>query len=300
MTTEIKLTPSFADVHYTFPEYPRQVRIESAFSCPMACVVCHAWGSFKTPERPKTFASMEFIESILQDIASWEKPLHEIVPVDFSEWPAYPKWYEMGQMIDRYIPDTMMSLPTTGISFSDEENLKKLASIKTLKWLNFSINAYFEETWERFHRRPRRLMARILELPERFRDLRPDVTINISMVYDPLITSVLEAELFEAHWKAKDFRVGINTASYVKNPKRKPEVPLTIACRSIFDGLVVFADGKVGTGCCFDSNAELTVGGFPKGKLLDIWKGAELKALGELHNSGKRTELDLCRNCTFS
>ena len=95
-------------------------------------------------------------------------------------------------------------------------------------------------------------------------------------------------------------QVSVSPASYARNPLRQPLAPVSQSCRSVFDGLVVFSDGRVGTGCCFDADAELVVGKVPDQKLLDIWDGAPLRRLADLHNSGQRTEIGICQGCTFA
>lgn len=298
--TTASVLPSIGSVKYTLPAFPRQVRLESAFSCVMACRFCHAWGDFKEPTRKKAFMELDLLERLLQEIASWPQPLSEVCPTNYGEWFVNPRWYEMGKMIERYLPNTPMTLPTTGTLLNDK-NLERLASLQTLRWLNFSINAYFAETWEYVHRVPAaKLMPRVLSLPERFREMRKDVTVNISMVFDSSIVTERERELFEQHWRRRGFQVSVSTAQYVNHPTKSPATPSQVSCRSIFDGLVVTPDGEVLTGCCYDSNAELSVGNSNEKRLLDIWRGDQLRRLAELHNSGKRSEINLCKGCTFA
>ena len=293
--------PTVKDVQHKFPFLPRQVRIDAARVCAARCLFCHRFGDFR-PNAPtkQEFMELSFVEQILKDIASWPSPLPEIVPTNFTEWMNNPQWHDMGRMIGEYLPATPIVLPTTGVLLVQNEALKKLASISTLRWTNFSLNAYFKETWARTLRVSERLFPKVLALPEKFRALRPDVTINISMVYDPQLITEKERELFQNYWQSRGFRVSINNVSYAKNPKRVPEPPVVISCRSIFDGLVVFLNGQVGTGCCFSGENELPVGRFPEQKLLEIWRGDQLRALGNLHNTGRRAELEICKTCSFA
>ena len=143
--------PVYSQVQYKFPAQPRQVRVESAHSCPAKCTFCHAYGDFDTgfPRMKPQIMKLDLVEHILKDIASWPQPLKEIVPTNFGEWPNNPEWLKIGQMMGELLPSTYIALPTTGIPFIKEGALEALASLPTLRWLNFSMNAYFQETWQR-------------------------------------------------------------------------------------------------------------------------------------------------------
>lgn len=284
---------------YILTAVPRQVRIESSSHCNLACPWCHGHG-FRKMARTKGFIDLSLVEHLLQEIAGWSAPLYEIVPTNFGEWFMYQRWYEMGCLIDKYLPKTRMTLPTTGVLL-DEKKLTQLASFQTLKWVNFSVNAYFAETYERIHGASSRNILKVREMIQRLRDMRPDVHVQVSMVYDPSITSEMERDLFQAYWEGL-CQVSINTASYAGRPDRAPVPSLELPCRSVFDGLVIFDDGCVSNGCCFngDNDPDLSIGHVPEETLLDIWRGDKLRRLADLHNSGQRAQLTICKNCTFA
>ncbi|MDZ4263749.1 MAG: SPASM domain-containing protein [Pseudomonadota bacterium] len=289
---------TYSQVQHQLPEYPRQVRIETASMCPMACPFCHAFGDFKPLTRAKGRMSKELYTAILDDIAAWPKPPEEIVPTNFGELAMNPHWEWMLHELSRKIPGSRIHLVTTGI-WLNQTNLEKLALVPNLKYVNFSVNAFFGETWARVHGQPAKHMPAVVRAVHEFRDRRPDVEVNVSMVQDPDITTDLEKDLFLNYW-APFGPVTVSPASYAGNPKHQPDPPVSLSCRSIIDGLVISDQGVVGTGCCFDGSLELAIGKFPEESLLAIWKGEKLKGLVDLHNSGRRADIPLCRTCTFS
>jgi len=237
---------------------------------------------------------------IIDDIASWPRPPEEVVPTNFGELFMNKSWYAMLQEISAKVPKTAIKLVTTGLLLTTEA-IESLAMIPTLSYVNFSVNAYFEETWARVHKVPGKHMKRVLDSIHAFRDRRPDVEVNVSMVHDPELTTELEKDMFITYW-SQFGSYSISNVSFANHPTRRPVEPVKLPCRSVFDGLVIFDDGKVGPGCCFDGDAEpeLNIGVFPEQKLLDIWRGEKLKKLCELHNSGRRAELGICKTCTFA
>ena len=125
---------------YQTPPQPRQLRLDTTTRCNASCLSCHRHISCRSGEMPWEMAS-----AIILDAASWRKPLEELVPVNYGEALLYPYWRELFEEAQKYLPGTNIVLPTNGLLMI-EENVRFLASIKTLKLVNFSINAANPET----------------------------------------------------------------------------------------------------------------------------------------------------------
>ena len=242
----------------------------------------------------------ELFEHIIRDIASWPQPLKELVPTNFGELQMNRDWERMLHLVEEKLPRTGIVIVTTGTLMTDEF-LEKLALVKTVKLVNFSINAYFAETWSRIMRLPEKLMPRAVQAVHDFRSRRPDVDVHVSMVYDQELMTELERDLFYSYW-SQFGPTELNNVSYAGHPTRRSNPPTTLPCRSIFDGLTVFDTGLVGSNCCFDGDADsqLKVGSVPEERLLDIWHGEKLRKLAGMHNNGMRNSLNLCSGCTFA
>lgn len=291
---------SYQQVQHVLPEYPRQVRIETASFCPNSCSFCHAFGDFKPLTRKKGKMGREMYEALIDDIAGWEKPLYELVPVNFGELWVVKDWEWMLNLASRKLPKTRLTLVTTGTLLTPER-LEKLAQVPTLAYVNFSMNAFFVETWTRILGVPEKYMKVAVNAVHILRDRRPDIEVNVSMVHDPDKITEVEKDIFIRYW-SQFGPVTVSTVSFAGNPKHTPDPPVKLSCRSVFDGLVIFDTGLVSMGCCFngDADSELNIGSFPEQGLMDIWRGEKLKRLGEIHNSGRRVELGLCRTCSFA
>jgi len=282
-------------VQHALPAYPRQVRLDTINACNARCIPCHL--NWQT--RPKGQMEWELIERAVADMTGWPKPPEEIVPVNFGEFMLRKDWRDILELIETRLPNTRIALATNG-SLLDDDVVTKLASVKTLKWLNFSVNAYFRETYEAFTGLNAETIDKIVVAAERIRLLRADIATCASMIFDTQFQTELERDLFVQFWRPKVSVVSINPAAYAGSPLKKPQIPVLTPCRSIFDGLVVLHDGKVVTGCCFDASGVLEVGDFNEQSLMEIWRGEKLKRLCDLHNSGRRQEIGLCASCTFA
>lgn len=247
--------PSVKSVTQQVREYPRQIRVENCSFCSSACSFCHAHGG-NNPLSPTAklttprtqFMPWKLYEKLILEIATWPVFLEELVPQNFGEWFLSPNWYDQGLLAERFLPSAKLTVVTTGYSMTPA-TVDKLCSLGNWKYINFSVNAFFKETYERIHHRSARAVPKVREAIERIKQQRPDVEQHVSMVYDSQFVSELERDLFQSYW-APIVPVSISYASYANNPLRKPQWPVDLPCRSIFDGLTVFTTGDVATTCC--------------------------------------------------
>ena len=285
-------------VTYTTPLVPRQVRLEFGSFCNAKCLTCHGFSPLHPMTRAKGHMSRELLEKYLEEIRTWPQQPAELVPSNYSETMAsHPNWYEFLEMMARKLPRVPIVFPSNGVLLSDGR-LELLCRIRTLALVNFSVNAYTPELWEAFHGLPARHLETVKAAVVRLRQLRPDVTIWISMVRDPSLQSPKEEELFRQYW-GQYGTVQINVASYAGWPGKEPPIPVKLPCRSIFSDLVVLWDGRISS-CCFDADGDIIFADATKTALLDCWHSAEFNRLRQLHNGGKRDEVALCRSCTFA
>jgi len=282
-------------VKYNLAEYPRQIRLDTINRCNAKCLPCH----LNFQKRPLGKMGMKLLTKILNEVKAWDKPPEEIVPVNFGELFLLKNWYEILKLIEEKLPQTRIALPTNG-SLLNNDTVRKLASISTLKWVNFSVNAFFKETYEAFTGLKAGTIDRVKEAIVMLRSMRPDITTCASMIFDTNFQTEMERDLFIQFWSPLASVVSINPAAYCNSPLETPLIPPKTACRSIFDGLTVLYDGKVVTNCCFDASGVLGIGNATKQPLLEIWRGEKLKELCELHNSGRRGEIELCSRCSFA
>mgnify|MGYP001576589479 FL=1 len=198
-------------------------------------------------------------------------------------------------MISQKLPRTRIVLPTNG-SLVDEQATKKLCEILTLRIINFSVNAYFDETYKAFMGLPPETKDRIYKAIQTIKVLRPDILIRVSIVFDPMYQTDLERDLFYLYWK-KVAEVWVLPAASAGRPEKQPCNPVIVPCGSLFSDIVIGFDGKLSS-CCFDSGFRLDCGVYT-GDLKADWNNKQLQELRAIHNAHKRDTIPLCRSCTF-
>lgn len=71
-----------------------------------------------------------------------------------------------------------------------------------------------------------------------------------------------------------------------------------IVCPKPFKELIIKSDGSVAL-CCADWNNAHELGNLHKQSLKEIWEGEALAEIRRLHLSGRRCELEACKDCTL-
>jgi len=280
-------------VSYATPSQPRQLRIELTNACNAHCSVCHRL----TMTRPVGYMSISLVQKVLEDAKQFPLPLQEVVGSNYGETFLHPQWHEILRLISEKLPNTALVCPTNG-TLLNNGTVQKLATIPNLKLVNLSVNAFLPETYEAFHKLPARNLKVIERAAIMLKRLRPDLVLWISMARDSQLQSPKEVELFYEYW-SRFGTVQINQAEFNNRPDRTPPFPVKLPCRSIFSDMAVNWDGRVTT-CCYDADCQLVVGDASNDNLLGIWHSDVFTNLRSLHNSGRRGEIALCANCTFS
>ena len=278
------------DIGYSTSLQPRQMRLDSITKCNAKCLSCHRFKSERQGEM-----SSELLNEILDDVSKWQRPLTEIIPVNYGEFFLREDWYDNLVKINTKLPATQIVIPTNGTQFNDE-TIDKICRIPSVRIINFSVNAYFAETYKNFTGLPPENIDKIRRAVARLRILRPDITLWASMVFNPQYQTDLERDLFINYWAGWAVPQILPAASANRNGKLVH--PVKLPCRSIFSDFVIGYDGKLSS-CCFDSNFSIDLN-YYSGDILKDWHNSELENLRKLHNTGRRTEVDLCEHCTFA
>jgi radical SAM protein with 4Fe4S-binding SPASM domain len=79
-------------------------------------------------------------------------------------------------------------------------------------------------------------------------------------------------------------------------PTGVPGVGVRGPCRMLWKNFTVLYDGRV-TPCCIDAEGELIIGNVQKSSIKEIWHGAQLKKLRELHKKGEWDKIPICARC---
>lgn len=288
----MKIVDCLKEEHLVAVEYPG-IHLDTFAYCNAKCVFC----GYHDMKRPKGVMSMELLERLVDEMAGWQVPPAEIVPIHYGEFFLNPDWLDVLWCIEAGLPNTKIAIPTNG-SVLDNIKIEQLVKIKTLSYVSFSLYAYFEETYERLIGLDVDVMKKIENAVTRLKALRPDIQVATGSTKQlPFITEY-EATRFAAKWNPI-CQFHPLTANRQVNRKFMRDYPYSVPCKSIFLSMFILWDGRVSL-CCYDPDAELMIGDTSSDRLLDIWNGERAREYQRLHSEGKRDEIPLCKTCTFA
>jgi len=283
--------PKIDDHIMLTPSQPRQLRLDTIAGCNAKCLSCHRFLTERAGTMPR-----ELFLQVLNDVARWERPLEELVPTNYGEFFLLKDWSWFLSRICEKLPRTKVVIPTNG-SMLDEIAVRQLCAFPNVKVVNFSVNAYYDETYERFMGLPASNIERIKKAVKYIDVLRPDIIKWASMVFDLEYQTDYERDTFINYW-IPHAAPQILAAQSAGRPGKKPQVPVTLPCRSIFSDFVIGFDGKLSS-CCFDSGFTLDIGSYT-GDVKKDWKNEKIEALRKAHNEHLRSTITLCKECTFA
>lgn len=210
------------DVTYLTPSQPRQLRLDTTTYCNARCVSCHRFLSKRKGQMDR-----KLLKKIIDDVNTWSDPLVEIVPVNYGEFFSNKDWEQILDVC--CTTKAQIVIPTNG-ALLDEKKASRLCSFPNVKVINFSVNAYFTETYVWFNYLPATNIKNIENVINVIKVERPDIQIRTSMVFDPEYQTDLERDYFKDKWK--EYAAVIPAASCGRN--KIPFKPVITPCRSIF------------------------------------------------------------------
>jgi len=134
--------------------------------------------------------------------------------------------------------------------------------------------------------------------------IRPGGTVRITMVQ--LRENYAEAEAFVRHWSE---RLGPNdqvvvTRGYnwgiaqdvVAHHGGPDDAHNGVPCVALWSSFVIDVDGQVRM-CCADQDGTTLLGDVRRQSIGEIWHGAELARIRQVHLDGRRHEIAMCDGC---
>lgn len=257
--------------------------------CNAKCVFC----SYHRKTQKVHPMSDEIIHKVVDEVGRSEECV-EIIPFLYGEPMMNPKLFETCDYISEHAPHAKISLSTNG-SLLTPEKIENLLKIKTFYFLNFSTYAGTKETYEKLVGLDFDTLDKIDYAIEMFEKHRPDVRLCVGATEDPRfvtrddVTAIRGryGKYVSAHPISFNYQHGMNTRT----------TPSNTPCSAPFISTVVYCDGRVGV-CCFDANADLTIGDVTKTSLYEAINSDLAKKYRCAHSNGLKDVITICRSCT--
>jgi radical SAM protein with 4Fe4S-binding SPASM domain len=193
-----------------------------------------------------------------------------------------------------------IGLITNGSRFTEESSQRLLRA--NVDMIEFSVDAADEDTYTRVRNglKWKPLIANVKRMVE----LRNQMKSQTKIIASSINQEGVDIEAVAGFWepfvdnfqKRKYLTWGINdpSKSADSTPYLLPEEQ--IPCPFIFERLNIDSRGKIMV-CGFDIAAVTDMGNIHEKSIKDIWHSDDFEYYREKHLSGRRDEIELCRNC---
>ncbi len=278
---------------YAYPDFPDQVYVELTNVCNARCTIC------ATPEmlRRRAIMPMDLFRKIVDECGSRGAP--KILPFLHGESLLVPGVLDYFRYVRRGAPGTHLNLTTNG-SKLDAELTEEILQDGLLDSMIVSIDGGDKETFEkiRLNLDYDQVRGNVLHFIRRRNQLglqRPHV--SIAMVTVPENRDS-RARLQQAWAEADTVRYSVyfNWAGKL-NGNGRPHHKINF-CERLQHYITILADGRVAM-CCFDSEAEYTVGNVREQSIHEVWHSEAFLEKRRLLYERDFEKMKLCAGCDY-
>jgi iron-sulfur cluster protein/radical SAM family protein len=283
----------FADLKQSrYLDWPSHIHIETYALCNAACSFC------PYPQLGRQGEKMpdELIDKILGDLADIPSDLPiQISPFKVNEPFLDVRLFDILNSINQRLPNASITLTTNATPLNDE-NLRRLESVRNVGDLWVSFNDHRSEHYEKVMQLPyARTIARLDALHARKQSGVLPFNVVLSRVGDG---SAADAEF--CGWVAQHYPgFGVSViprGAWLGQVDIGMQVAIPrVGCVRWFE-ISITASGVVAH-CCMDGQAAFPIGDASKQHVLDIYNSPHYRALRE--NALTRMEASPCNKCSF-
>jgi len=274
--------------------------IETTLTCNSRCVFCYHHNKVLTGTM-----TMDLFKKIIDD--SYKNGIKNAILSVYGE-----------PLADKYFFDRIEYLTKKGMTYGFISNgslltpkkTDKLLSLPGLNFINFSVNGYAKNIYEKMMVGLNRDISykNILYFLKMKEKIKPEIIVNISTVKNKI--NEKDFTSFFKYWSKQE---GVHQVMPIElrrlmgdeeyngelgslGPMNQKSNWLS-PCGQIWSSLVVYYDGRV-TVCCDDLDLRrLIVGDFTKQTFQQIVSSNELKKLKKIHLCDKRKDHPVCGKC---
>ncbi|UCE03933.1 MAG: radical SAM protein [Candidatus Latescibacterota bacterium] len=270
------------ELHYA--ETPRFIQIETNLACNAKCPFCPYAHMDRGPMLMEDWVWQKIVDDT-RDLGVTYRPFLINEPLSEKRLP---------RIVDYIKRDTTahVEINTNGGLLTEKRARALLdAGIDVVR---FSIDGFSRETYE--PARPGVDYDKVVEYTNQFIALRDaggyGCHIEVRMI--DMQENKHEQAAFLEYWRARaDAAILVPLYQW---PWSGQTAPALKPCLKILDEIFFYTDGTAPL-CCWDDSGRGLVGDVTRQSVLEIWNGAEMQAMRQLLNRGRRDLITLCSRC---
>lgn len=283
----------------TLLRFPKYFLIETVNTCNARCIMC----GIDFDNKSKKIMEDDLFAKITDEIGRFKDHVEKVM-----------LYLDGEPLIDKKLAKRVAQMKQAGVR---KVNIATNASLLTekrtrelieagLDEVYITLDSLIPEVYEAIRVRLdyEEVYNNILDFIRLRNELNPDILIRIQMVQQELNKD--EPEAFCAHWKDKLADTDQIVVQKAHNWANAVDVidfgdeddVNNDPCIALWGTFVVHVDGTAPL-CCMDTDTQEKVGDVQQQSIEDVWRGAALERIRNLHTSGQRHHVALCDGCTL-
>lgn len=282
---------------------PPAIGIELTNCCNLRCPECYSGSGMMT--RPRGYMDLALFERIINELSPW---LLNVNLYFQGEPMMHPRFFSLLET-----SRNLNTIVSTNGHFLSEENCEKLM-VSGLSKLIISLDGFDREAYSAYRKGGDfdKVYAgiKLLALLKKKNRHSPELEVQC-LVNSYNETQIPAMKMFAAglgvrlrlksmqvydeervaEWMPRQKKFRRYTIEGEEQAKRLPD-----RCARLWFNPVVSWDGKV-VPCCFDKDADYIMGDLVKESFREIWHGERYREFRNMVLQ-KRSDIDICRNCT--
>ena len=306
---------SFLLYYYVFYKYKliksktsiSEINIELASYCNLRCKFCSL-----DHEKPKIRMTADILKQFLENILE-DKHFRSVKTIHLfngGEVLLHPKFEEFLGIIKHYklkaqarnIKFPYITLLTNAIALT-EKNSQKLIRSEIINSIRFSMDGGSKEKFEE------------IRIGAKWNDFVKNITVfcelnkkSLMPMKTGIITLIEYEKKLNTKWMSEEFKKLLNMVDdyelrYAHNwggdievEELKNKKSFKTSCSLLMNQLVLLPNGDI-TVCCADLNSKGVIGNITKERLIDICYSPIRVEMLSKFVKGKKSDIDLCKNC---
>ena len=282
---------------------PKIVQIEPIFGCNASCVMCVIDMPTK---RKKGVMSMSLFKRIVDDLHPYRDQIRQIDLFGLGE-PLLDK-----NIFERIRYLKKMEMQGVGISTNADllnEKRQDLLLESGLDAVIFSIDSMEKEVHEKIRKGTN--FDRVLANANSLIRKRDEGNFSTKFIFRFIRQEANRNgwKDFKSYWDARiDRNKGDQINLYqvhnwvgeanVEMAERTREIE-ELECYQVFDRMFILADGTMSMCSCDLHHPFVTIGNVNEQNPIDVYNNEKMREIREIHLSGKKDTIDICRDCVM-
>jgi radical SAM protein with 4Fe4S-binding SPASM domain len=275
-------------------DFPLEVSLELTNYCNLRCIMCPV----PNLKRKRGFMDETIFKKVVEDVSGEAGFL--FLPQGFGEPLLNEKWFQLIEFAHS-MKVQPIGIVTNGMLLHERNILRLINAVDAIM---VTIDGITAKTYEAI--RVNSSFEKVTKNIEKFLEIRGDKeSPHLALRIIKMKETEEEIRPFYEHWSKKigkgdiihvanfnDWAGSVKDRSTAKIPPQRDRRP----CRMLWKNLIVYYDGRVSP-CCFDAEGDLIVGNISDQGIKEIWNGAPLRNIRDLHYSHHFKDIPLCSKC---